>query len=135
VYVLLGRVTYCLYEYFVDFVDFACLARASQLVEPAQASLPCFIITMPEAIVVNPSCSDTEEALDLLFLCPSHGSRSPALNPCLGSDSDVFKDWPKAHDMTASVYVALTIDALSSRASMINDLCDVRESCTGGSSD
>jgi hypothetical protein len=26
VYVLLGRVTYYLYRYFVDFVDFACLA-------------------------------------------------------------------------------------------------------------
>jgi hypothetical protein len=27
VYVLLGRVTYYLYRYFVDFVDFACLRR------------------------------------------------------------------------------------------------------------
>jgi hypothetical protein len=28
VYVLLDRVTFCLYRYFVDFVDFACLAQA-----------------------------------------------------------------------------------------------------------
>jgi hypothetical protein len=67
VYVLLGHVTYCLYRYFVDFVDFACLAQASQLVEPAQASSPRFIITMPEAGVVNLSSSDTEDVLDLLF--------------------------------------------------------------------
>jgi hypothetical protein len=67
VYVLLGRVTYCLYRYFVDFVDFTCLAQALQLVKPAHASTPHFIIMMSEADVVNPLSSDTEEALDLLF--------------------------------------------------------------------
>jgi hypothetical protein len=38
------------------------------MAEPAQASPPRFIITMPKADVVNPSSSDTEEALNLLFL-------------------------------------------------------------------
>jgi hypothetical protein len=32
---LLGHVTYYLYRCFVDFVDFACLAQASQLAKPA----------------------------------------------------------------------------------------------------
>jgi hypothetical protein len=131
VYVLLGRVTYCLYKYFIDF---ACLAQASQLDEPAQASPPHFIFTMPEADVVNPSSSDTEEALNLLFLCPPRGSQSPSLSPRSGSDSDVFEDWPEVNDMAASVYVALIADASSSRVSMVDAMCDVRESYTGGSS-
>jgi hypothetical protein len=131
VYVLLGRVTYCLYKYFIDF---ACLAQASQLDEPAQASPPHFIFMMPEADVVNPSSSDTEEALNLLFLCPPRGSQSPSLSPRSGSDSDVFEDWPEVNDMAASVYVALIADASSSRVSMVDAMCDVRESYTGGSS-
>jgi hypothetical protein len=80
---------------------------------------------MPEANVVNPSSSDTEEALDLLFLCPTHGPHSPSLNPCSCFDSDVLKDWLEVNDMAASVYVALTTDALSSRASTVDALCDV----------
>jgi hypothetical protein len=85
VYVLLGHVTYCLYRYFVDFIDFACLAQASQLVEPTQASSPHFIIAKPKVDVLNPSSSDTEEALNLLFLSPAHGPQSPASKPHLGS--------------------------------------------------
>jgi hypothetical protein len=65
----LGRATYCLYRYFVDFVVFTCLAQASQLVEPVQAPSPQF--TMPRADMVHPSSSDTKEALDLLFLSPT----------------------------------------------------------------
>jgi hypothetical protein len=42
--VFLGRVTYCLFGYFVDFVDFACLVQASQPVEPVQASSPHFLL-------------------------------------------------------------------------------------------
>jgi hypothetical protein len=122
VFELLGHVTYYLYRYFVDF---ACLA---------QASLTHFNITMPEADVVNSPSSDTEEALDLLILSPAHGPLSPASGPCSGSDSDVFKDWPKVNDMAASLYVALTVDALSSHASAIDAMCDVRESCASGSS-
>jgi hypothetical protein len=119
----LGRATYCLYRYFVDFVVFTCLAQASQLVEPVQAPSPQF--TMPRADMVHPSSSDTKEALDLLFLSPIHGPHSPVLNLCLGSDSDAFEDWPKANDMAASVYVALTADASSSRVSTVDNLCDV----------
>jgi hypothetical protein len=75
---------------------------------------------MPEADTVNPSSSDTEEVLDLLFLSPACGHHSLALNLHLGSDSDAFEDWLKANDMAASVYVALTTDALSSRVSTIH---------------
>jgi hypothetical protein len=89
---------------------------------------------MPEADVVNPSSSDTEEALNLLFLCPPRGSQSPSLSPRSGSDSDVFEDWPEVNDMAASVYVALIADASSSRVSMVDAMCDVRESYTGSSS-
>jgi hypothetical protein len=89
---------------------------------------------MPEADMVNPSSSDTEEVLDLLFLSPARGHHSPALNLHSGSDSDAFEDWLEANDMAASVYVALTTDALSSHASTVDALCDVRESCTSGSS-
>jgi hypothetical protein len=132
--VLLGRVIYCLCRYFIDFVDFACHAQASQPVEPAHVSSPHFIITMPEADMVNPSSSDTEEALDLVFLSPTHCPCSPASNLLSGSNSDVFKDWPEANNMVVSVYVALTADALSSRASTTDNLCAIQESCTGGSS-
>jgi hypothetical protein len=47
------------------------------------------------------------------------------LNPRSGSDSDVFEDWHEVNDMVASVYVALTTDALSSHASTVDALCDV----------
>jgi hypothetical protein len=134
VYVLFGGVAYCLYRYFVDFVDFVCLAQASQLGEPVHASSPHFIIAMPEADVVNPSSSDTAEALDLLFSGAAHVHHSPASNPFLDSDSNMFEDWPKVNDMTTSVYVALTADASSSHASTVDAQCDIRESCTGGSS-
>jgi hypothetical protein len=53
---------------------------------------------------------------------------------CSGSDRDVFEGWLKANNMAAIVYVALTTDALSSHASTVDALCDVRESCTSGSS-
>jgi hypothetical protein len=119
VYELLSRVTYCLYKYFVDF---ACRVQASQLVEHVWASSPPFNITMPEAEVMNSPSSDTEEALDLLFLSLAHGPLSPASNPRSGSDSDIFEDWPEVNDMAASVYVALTADASSSRASTV-DAC------------
>jgi hypothetical protein len=126
VYVLLGCVTYCLYRYFIDFVDFfSCLVHALQLVEPAQASSPLFIIMMPEVDVVNLSSSDIEEAFDLVFLSPVHGPHSPTLNPRSGSNSNVFDDWPEVNDMAASVYVALTADASSSRVSTVDALCDV----------
>jgi hypothetical protein len=80
---------------------------------------------MPKADVVNLSSSDTEEALNLLFLSPAHGCHSPASNPRSGFDSDEFEDWPKVNYMTARVYVALTADALSSHASTVDTLCDI----------
>jgi hypothetical protein len=125
VYVLLGCVTCYLYRYFVNFVDFACLVQATQPVEPTQAQSSHFIITMPEANVVNPPSSDTGEELDLLFLSPAHGPHSLASNLHLGSDSDMFEDWPEVNDMAASVYVAFTADASSSCASTVDTLCDI----------
>jgi hypothetical protein len=105
-----------------------------QPVEPTSASSPRFIITMPEAPVVNLSSSDTKEALDLLFLSLAHGPHSSASNPRSGFDSDMLEDWPKVNNMAATAYVALTADASSSRASTIDTVCDVRGSCIGGSS-
>jgi hypothetical protein len=67
--------------------------------------------------VVTLSSSDTEETLELLSLSPSHGPPSRPSDPCSSSGNDLFKDWPEANDMAISVYVALTADALSSRAS------------------
>jgi hypothetical protein len=80
---------------------------------------------MPEADVVNLSSSDTEEALDLLFQGPAHSPQYLALNPHSDSDSDMFKDCPEVNDMATSVYVALTVHALSSHASMVDALCDI----------
>jgi hypothetical protein len=90
---------------------------------------------MPAADMVHPSSCDIEEALDLLFLSPAYGPHSPLLNLHPGFDSDAFKDWSEANDMVASVYVALTADASNSHVSTVDNLCDVWESCTGGSSD
>jgi hypothetical protein len=64
--------------------------------------------------MVNLSSSDTEEALELLSLSSACGYHSPLLNLWSSSDSELFEDWPKANDMAASVYVALTADVLSS---------------------
>jgi hypothetical protein len=83
---------------------------------------------MHDADVVNSPSSDTEEALDLLFLSPAYGPLSPASNPRSGSDCDIFEDCSEVNDMVASVYVALTVDASSSRASANDALCDIRES-------
>jgi hypothetical protein len=57
-----------------------------------------------------------------LFLSHTHGPHSPVLNLRSSFDSDVFDDWPKANDMAASVYVVLTVDALSSHVSMVDNL-------------
>jgi hypothetical protein len=84
--------------------------------------------------VVNPLSSDTEEELNLLFLCPTHGPHSLAPNPHPGSDSNEFKDWPEVNNMAASVYVALTADAMSSHVSTVDALCDIQESYSIGSS-
>jgi hypothetical protein len=87
-----------------------------------QASVPYCSIESAEPDVVTLSSSDTEEALDFLFMRPVHGSSSrllegDALEPSSSSGSDLFEDWPKANDMAASVYVVLTAEGPSSRVS------------------
>jgi hypothetical protein len=73
--------------------------------------------------VVTVSSSDTEEALELLSLGPCHDLASPVSSgnirePSSSSGSELFEDWPEANDIMTSVYVALTMEALSSLASM-----------------
>jgi hypothetical protein len=94
----------------------------------------CFIVAIPKVDVMNLSSSDTEGALNLLFLSPARGPHSLFSNPYSSSDSDLFKDWPEANDMTASVYVELSADALSSHAPVVDVLCDSQEPCAGGAS-
>jgi hypothetical protein len=67
--------------------------------------------------VVTLSSSDTEEALELLFLSPAHGPPSRPSDLCSSSGSDLFEDWPEANDMAASVYVVLSANASSSHMS------------------
>jgi hypothetical protein len=66
--------------------------------------------------------SDTEEALELLFLSPPRGPASHVSEPSYGFSSDQFKDWPEANDAAVSVYVALTVDVSRSRTSLVNAL-------------
>jgi hypothetical protein len=120
---LLGRVKYCLYEYFVHFVNFTCRADASRPVEPAQVLSPRFNVKTADVDMVNLLSSNTEEALELLSLSPARGYHSPISNLRLSSDSELLEDWPEANDMAASVNIALTADALSSRASTTDSLC------------
>jgi hypothetical protein len=70
--------------------------------------------------VVTLSSSDTEEALELLFLSPPRDSVSHISEPSYSSGSDQFDDWPEANDIAVSVYVALIADASSSRISTVN---------------
>jgi hypothetical protein len=83
--------------------------------------------------VVTLLSSDIEEALELLSLSPTHGSPSRPSDPYSSSGSDLFKDWPGANDMAASVYIALSADALSSRASTTTAPHDGQESHAGSS--
>jgi hypothetical protein len=96
---LLGHVKYFLYEYFVDFVNFACCVQASRSIEPAQVLSLHFNVKMPEANMVNLSSSDTEEALELMSLSPARGCHSPILNLRSSFGSELFEDWPEANDM------------------------------------
>jgi hypothetical protein len=92
-----------IYKYFVDFINFSCRVQASQPVKPTQTSSPRFTVTTTEADMVKLSYSDTEGALNLLFLSPSHDSPSPVLNLRSGSGSDTFEDWPDSNVMAVSV--------------------------------
>jgi hypothetical protein len=69
------------------------------------ASLPRCSIWPANLDVVTLSSSDNKEVLELLFPSPNR---------------DQFEDWPKANDTAASVYIALTTDASSSRTSAAN---------------
>jgi hypothetical protein len=106
------------------------------------ASQPCWSIHPVEPDnVVTMSLSDTEEALELLSLSPSCGafsrpSEDDAPEPSSSSTvgSGLFEDWPKANDMAASVYVALTTEPSSSRSPMVNAPQKERKSHAKGSS-
>jgi hypothetical protein len=84
--------------------------------------------------VVTLSSSYTKEALELLSLSPARGPHSQLSGLRSSSGSDLFEDWPEANDMAASVYVALTADALSSRTSIVNVMRGDQKSCADGSS-
>jgi hypothetical protein len=75
--------------------------------------------------MVNPVSSDTKEALESLFLSPARDSCSPVAQVCLSSNCKLFEDWPEANDMAASIYVALSVDALTSCASVVDSMSDV----------
>jgi hypothetical protein len=72
----------------------------------------------PEVMIL--SSSDTEEALELLFLSPPRNLISRVSEPSTSFSSNQFEDWPEANDIVASTYIALTADALSSRILMVN---------------
>jgi hypothetical protein len=84
---------------------------------------PRFNVKTADVDMVNLLSSNTEEALELLSLSPARGYHSPISNLRLSSDSELLEDWPEANDMAASVNIALTADALSSRASTTDSLC------------
>jgi hypothetical protein len=86
--------------------------------------------------VVTLCSSDTDEALELLSLSPAHDLSSQILGvdapkPSSSTESDLFKDWPEANNMTVSVYIVLTTETLSSRASVANAPHDRQKSRAG----
>jgi hypothetical protein len=70
--------------------------------------------------VVTLSSSNTEEALELLFLSPTCNPVSHVSAPLSSPGSDQFEDWPEANDTTVSVYVALTVGASISCTLIVN---------------
>jgi hypothetical protein len=87
-----------------------------------RASLLRDFVCPAETDVVALSSSNTEEALELLFLSPPRSPASCVSEPSSGNDSDEFEDWPKANDAIVCVYVALTVDFLRSRTLPANAL-------------
>jgi hypothetical protein len=73
------------------------------------------------------SSNDTEALLDSLFLSPTHDS--PASHPCASSDADSFENWPKANDMAACVYIAMSADASGSHTPAIDAPRDGKKLC------
>jgi hypothetical protein len=113
---------------------FTCRAQASLQVEPTQALSPYFNVTPVEAGLVSLLSTDTEKALELLSLSPARGPHSQLLKHRSSSGSDLFDDWPEANDMAMGVYIVLTADASSSRASIVIAPHCTRKSCADGSS-
>jgi hypothetical protein len=73
------------------------------------------------------------EALELLSMSLACGPHSQLSEPLSSSGSDLFEEWPKVNDMAVSVYVALTVDASSSRTSAISAPHSEREPRADGS--
>jgi hypothetical protein len=66
---------------------------------PPCSFLPCPgdvvpIVPIVVTNVVTLSSSDTEEALELLFLSPDRNPVSHVYEPSLSSGSDQYEDWP-----------------------------------------
>jgi hypothetical protein len=66
--------------------------QASHPVEPTRALLQHCSIRPTEPDVVTLLSSDTEEALELMFLRPDHDLVSRVLEPSSCSGSDLFED-------------------------------------------
>jgi hypothetical protein len=66
----------CGKDFLLTLFIFACREQASRLVGPAQALSTYFDVRTMEIGVITLSSSDTEEALDLLSLCPTRRSCS-----------------------------------------------------------
>jgi hypothetical protein len=108
-------------------------------VKPSRASLPRCSVRPVEPDVEILSSSDNEEALKLLSPSLFRGLTSRPLEgdiqvPSSSSGSDLFEDWPEANDMAATVYVVLTTEASSSRASTTDASHDRWESHADSSS-
>jgi hypothetical protein len=79
---------------------------------------------------MNVSSSDKKAALELHFLESGHEvSSRPLLDDArelllsLSVGCEWFEDWPKANDMAASIYVALTVEPSSSHQARADPSC------------
>jgi hypothetical protein len=115
-----------IYSHFGDFVNFGCRVQAWQLVEPTQAFSPQFIVSKPEASMVDVLSSDTKDLLNSLFFSPA--CDSPSLRSRENSNANSFKSWPEVNNMDARVYAALSADASSSCKHAIDAPCVNRRS-------
>jgi hypothetical protein len=122
-------VIYCRQEYLIAFVNFYLTCAGFASGRAYAASLPRCFLCPSEPDVVTLSSSVTEEALEQLFSGPPLDPVSHVLKPPCSFDSDQFNDWPKANDIVVSVYVALIVDASSSRISTVNAQLSDQESC------
>jgi hypothetical protein len=84
---------------------------------------------MPKADVVDLSSSDIEALLDSLFVSPACDSL--VSHPRMGVDGGSFEDWTKANDIAVTVYISLSVDALSSQVPTVDAPHDGQKSCVG----